>query len=191
MPAIKETFHFIGQMAKEWRSTGALWPSSKNLARAMVQALGPLEPGQVIIELGPGSGVFTRELLRLRPHNPIVAIEFNPAFVSRLRRNFPNVSIIQGCASRINEHLKELNIPPDRVGAVISGLPLLVLPHELSFNILRSVHHILPTGARFVQFTYSKKRWRRFTLVGFHAETSKAVWLNFPPAIVMPFTRVA
>lgn len=191
MPAVKETFHFLGQMAKGWRNTGAFWPSGKRLARAMVNALGPLEPGQVVIELGPGTGVFTRELLRRRPANPVVAIEFNPAFANHLRRHFPGVMVVEGCASQIDEHLRLLGIPRERVGAVISGLPLLVLPRELSARILDSVHEILPPGARYVQFTYSKFRWRRFRLKGFQPETSRAVWLNFPPAVVMPFTRIA
>lgn len=191
MPAVKETFKFLGQMAKEWRHTGAVWPSGKRLARAMVNAIGPLAPGQVIIELGPGTGVFTRELLRRRPANPVVAIEFNHAFAAHLHRHLPEVMVVEGCASCLDEHLLRLGIPRERVGAVISGLPLLVLPRDLSVRILASVHEILPPGARFVQFTYSKFRWRRFRLKGFQPETSRAVWLNFPPAVVMPFTRVA
>lgn len=191
MPAVRDAFHFIGQMAKGWRKTGALWPSGKLLASAMVNALGPLESGKIIIELGPGTGVFTRELLRRRPHNRLIAVEFNPAFVKRLQRDLPSVTVIEGCASQLPDHLQRLGIAPEQIGAVISGLPLLVLPSELSSRILHAVHRTLPPGARFVQFTYSKKRWRRFSLNGFHAETSKAIWLNFPPAVVMPFTRVA
>lgn len=191
MPAVKETFHFLGQCAKEFRQTGALWPSGGVLARAMVNAVGPLEPGQVIIELGPGTGVFTRELVKRRPANPVVAIEFNAAFADRLRRQMPEITVVEGCASKLVEHLARLGIPIARVGAVVSGLPLLVLPRELSIRVLESVHQVLPPGARYVQFTYSKFRWRRFVLKGFHAEASRAVWLNIPPAVVMPFTRVA
>jgi phosphatidylethanolamine/phosphatidyl-N-methylethanolamine N-methyltransferase len=190
MPAVRETFHFLGQMAKEWRTTGAVWPSGRRLAKAMANAVGHLEPGQVIIELGPGTGVFTRELLRRHPGHQVVAVEFNPAFAERLRHFAPGATVVEGCASRLSEHLAALGIGIDQVGAVVSGLPLLVLPKDLTGAILRSVSQVLPHGRRFVQFTYSKRSWRRFVLDGFHAENSRAIWLNFPPAVVMPFTRV-
>jgi phospholipid N-methyltransferase len=157
----------------------------------MVTAMGPVAPGKIILELGPGTGVFTRELLRRRPGHRVVAVEFNSAFAKRLRRYLPEVTVVEGCASQLAKHLDRLDISRDQVGAVISGLPLLVLPKEVTSRILESVHEVLPPGARFVQFTYSKRRWRRFSLQGFHAEASRAVWLNLPPAVVMPFTRVA
>ena len=62
MAAVRDTLTFLGQCAIRFRQTGAVVPSGGPLARAMVTAIGHLEPGQVVIELGPGTGVFTREL---------------------------------------------------------------------------------------------------------------------------------
>lgn len=189
MPAVRETLQFLGQCAVRFRTTGAVMPSGGVLARAMVNAVGHLAPGQVVVELGPGTGVFTRELVRRFPAHPIVAIEFNEDFATRLRERMPNVHVVQGCASRIGEHLDALGIARDRVGAVVSGLPLLTLPREMGKNIFAGLAEILTPGQRYVQFTYSRRLWSRFQPPGFQLDKSRTVWWNLPPAVVMPFTR--
>jgi phosphatidylethanolamine/phosphatidyl-N-methylethanolamine N-methyltransferase len=191
MSVVLETLQFLGQCAKHIRTTGAVAPSGKHLARAMVNAIGALQPGQVIIELGPGTGVFTRELRKRFPTHPVVAIEFNEMFVKRLRERMLDVHVVQGCASQLVAHLAELGIRKDQVGAVLSGLPLLSLPQHLSSAIFAAIADVLQPGQRYVQFTYSKRMWRRFQPPGFRFDQSRLVWLNVPPAVVMPFTRIA
>ena len=188
---MRETLRFLGQCAANIRTTGAVMPSGPYLAKMMVTAMGTIQPGQVIIELGPGTGVFTRELRKRYPGHQIIAIEFNDQFALRLREMMPDVTVVTGCASKIREHLKQLNIPVESVGSVISGLPLLSLPHELSVNIFNSIADVLNPGQRYVQFTYSKRMWRRFQPPGFRFDPTHMVWLNLPPAVVMPFTRIA
>lgn len=186
---MKDTLFFLGQMARQWRTTGAIAPSSPALARMMVQAMGPVQPGQVLLELGPGTGVFTRELKRQFPNNPIIAVEVNEDFARRLRQELNGVTVIAGCASRLKEHLAELNYTPADLVSVVSGLPLLSLPKELGQRILASITEVLLPGRRYVQFTYSAKAWQKFQLSGFTREPTKRVWLNFPPAVVLPFLR--
>lgn len=186
---MRGTLTFFGQMAAKWRETGAIAPSGPHLAKIMARTVGPLEPGEVIIELGPGTGAFTKELAKQYPDNPVVAIEFNPVFVRRLRVILPGVTIIEGCASQLPTHLAALGVAPDRVGAVVSGLPLLVMPKELSRGIFAAIARVLPPGRPYVQFTYSERAWRRFEPNGFHPAKPRKVWLNFPPAVVLPFTR--
>ena len=77
------------------------------------------------------------------------------------------------------------------VGAVISGLPLLSLPREMSTAIFAAISEVLQPGRRYVQFTYSKRMWKKFQPPGFRFDQTKMVWLNVPPAVVMPFTRIA
>lgn len=186
---MKETLLFLGQIARRWRTTGAVAPSGKALAQAMAQAVGPIGEGQVILELGPGTGVFTRELLRRYPRNRVVAVEVNDAFASRLTEVFPAVTVVRGCASQLEYHLAELNIAPENVAAVVSGLPLLSLPDDLPQRILGSVAAVLRPGRRYVQFTYSERAWRRFDAAGFQRHPHRRVWLNVPPAFVLPFVR--
>ena len=186
---MRATFAFFRQAAMHWRETGAIAPSGPILAKAMAKAVGPLPPGEIIIELGPGSGVFTKELMRRYPANPVLAVEFNPVFVRSLQRDLPAAIVVEGCASQLTTLLAQAGLSADRVGAVVSGLPLLILPPALVANILRSITEVLPAGRPFVQFTYSKRRWQRFNPRGFQAQPSKRVWLNVPPAVILPFTR--
>lgn len=157
----------------------------------MVTAMGELQTGQVIIELGPGTGVFTREIRKRFPQHPVVAIEFNEMFAKRLRERMSDVHVIQGCASQLSDHIKALGYQKHQVGAVLSGLPLLSLPRELGMAIFTAIADTLEPGRRYVQFTYSKRMWKKFPLPGFRFDQSRQVWLNVPPAVVMPFTRIA
>jgi phosphatidylethanolamine/phosphatidyl-N-methylethanolamine N-methyltransferase len=138
----------------------------------MIDAVGEVADGQVILELGPGTGVFTRELLRRFPHARVVVIEVNDVFASRLAATMPAVTVVTGCASRLDEHLATLGLTSADVAAVVSGLPLLSLPGDLPGRVLTSVGVALRPGRRYVQFTYSQR-----------------IWWNIPPACVLPFTR--
>lgn len=186
---MRETLLFYGQILRRWRVTGAIGPSSSVLARAMADAVGEVGHGKVILELGPGTGVFTRELVRRFPQSRVVAVELNPVFASHLAAAIPGAAVVTGCATRLPAHLAALGLGPADVAAVVSGLPLLSLPADLPRQILGSVARVLPAGRRFVQFTYSQKAWRRFDATGFRPDAPRRVWRNFPPAVVLPFTR--
>jgi phospholipid N-methyltransferase len=187
--SMRETLTFVGQWFRRFRTTGAIAPSGGPLARAMATAVGHLPPGAVIVELGPGTGVFTRELLRRYPGNPLLAIEFNPVFANLLRQRLPTAAIAEGCASEIRNHLCRVGLGDRPVAAVVSGLPMLVMPRDLTDRIIGAVTEVLAPGGRFVQFTYSKRAWRRFMPDGFRPERSRKVWWNVPPAVVLPFVR--
>lgn len=188
---MNDTLHFISQMARRWRTTGAIAPSGPALARAMVKMIGDVKPGEVLLELGPGTGVFTREIAKQFPENRLVAIEFNDVFASRLSAAMPKVEVVQGCASNIDTHLRDRGIAPESIAAIVSGLPLLSLPADLPARVLTAIHNVLPAGKRYVQFTYSERAWRKFRMPGFDRLPSRRVWMNFPPAVVMPFTRAS
>lgn len=55
------------------------WPAAK-LAHAI-----PLKEGETFLEIGPGKGILTRELLKL---GPVIAIEKDPVLVQKLRETF-------------------------------------------------------------------------------------------------------
>ncbi len=186
---MRETLLFLGQICRRWRVTGAVAPSGRPLARAMADAVGEVAPGQVILELGPGTGVFTRELVRRFPAARVVAVELNPVFAAHLGAAVPGVAVVAGCATRLDAHLAALGHDRADVAAVVSGLPLLSLPGDLPRRVLASIAGVLPTGRPYVQFTYSERAWQRFDTAGFHRHPSKRVWRNIPPAFVLPFTR--
>ena len=186
---MKESFLFMAYTVMKWRTTGAIAPSGRFLARTIARAAGDIKDGQVIVELGPGTGVTTRELVKHFPNNRIVVVEIIDAFAAQLEKTFPSVTVVRGDASLLHTHLKTLGIAPSDVGAVISGLPLLAFPADLSSRILTAIRGVLEPTRRYVQFTYSRRAWRRFVNEGFRGLAPKRVWLNIPPASVLTFER--
>ncbi|MBA2481901.1 MAG: methyltransferase domain-containing protein [Planctomycetes bacterium] len=188
---MRDALCFFGQMAAKWRETGAIAPSGPHLAKIMARTVGPLAPNDVVVELGPGTGAFTKALVKHFPNNRVIAIEFNPVFVRNLRAAVPKATIIEGCASKMPQYMDELGIERENVGAVVSGLPLLMMPKDLCRDVFDAIAQTLVAGKPYVQFTYSERAWRRFEPPGFRPSPSRKVWLNFPPAVVLPFTRAS
>jgi phosphatidylethanolamine/phosphatidyl-N-methylethanolamine N-methyltransferase len=188
---VRQAFHFLGQAATHFRQTGAIAPSSRRLARELAQAVGVVPAGGVVIELGPGSGIVTEALRGCHPHATVLAVENNPSFARRLSDRLPAVHVVQGCASALPDHLRRIGHERGQVAAVVSGLPLLSLPPDLVARIFDSVREVLLPGRRFVQFTYSARAFRRLSPSGFVADRHRRVWFNVPPAVVLPFTRIA
>jgi phosphatidylethanolamine/phosphatidyl-N-methylethanolamine N-methyltransferase len=184
-----ETLLFFRQMFQGWRPIGAIAPSGRVLARTIAEGLGEVADGQVILELGPGTGVITRELIRRFPRARIVAVEINEVFARHLAETFPSVTVVAGCATELGRHLADLGIDPKDVAGVASGLPLLALPGDLPRRILASIAEVLQPGRPYVQFTYSQLAWKKFVVEGFQPHPTCRVWRNVPPATVLKFTR--
>ena len=169
---------------------GALWPSSRALCRTTVSEIG-VETAHQVVELGPGTGVITREILRLLPEKGrLLSIELDETLCMHLRKAFPQVDVCHDSAARLGELLKERHLPPPE--AVISGLPWAVFPGSLQREILNAVLTNLTPGGYFVTFAYLQGlmlpaglRFRRLLGELFpEISTSKVVWRNLPPAFV-------
>lgn len=165
----------------------AIAPSSNTLARIITSEIGP-ETGPVI-ELGPGTGVFTRALLArgVLPEN-LALVELGDTFAIRLREKFPNVKLYHQSATDLNR------IDPfdEPVGAVVSGLGLLAMPDAVVDEILAGVFgHLAPAGA-FYQFTYRRSCPVNSDLLEGHALTAERIGKtrrNLPPASVYKITK--
>jgi len=186
---MRDSLSFFHEFVRNPTTTGAIAPSSRRLALAMVDALGPMESGQVLVELGPGTGSFTRIFRHTLPENPLVACEFNRVFAELLRRRHPDVAVIEGCASQLGDHLSHLAVEPDKIAGIISGLPLLSLPEHKVQDILLAIGEVLPANRSFVQFTYLPWLWRSLQTPGLKLEHRRWVWRNLPPASLLVFRK--
>lgn len=184
-----QSLGFARAFVRDRQHIGACLPSSKALAQAMVRALGPVPEGQVILELGPGTGVFTRALHTAWPQRRLVAVEFMSDFAHKLRLRFPDADVVHGCASALPQHLADCDLQPQQVAGVVSGLPLLSLPEEMREGIFASIRSVLEPGRPYVQFTYAKRSWNKFMPQGLRLQSSRRVWRNVPPATVLTFVR--
>eukprot|EP00435_Cladocopium_sp_Y103_P079154 s1_g2893.t1 len=180
---IRETLTFLQAWAKNPRSVGAIAPSSPALAglitREITSAHAP------IVELGAGTGVFTRKLLAqgVREED-LILIEASSSMAKLLSEKFPEARVIQMDAS--HPDLADY-IEVEKVGAVVSGLPLLSLPSSVVDRVLTNLTSVLDTEAYLYQFTYSWRspiRPQRARQFGLEASRVGRVLFNLPPATV-------
>ena len=168
---------------------GAVTPSGKVLARAMARYVDPGVPGPVI-ELGAGTGPVTQALVDhgVEPSR-LVLVEFNPSFCRLLRTRYPDATVIQGDAYRIEHLLGSLLREP--AAALVSGLPLVTKPFKLRQRLMREAFGLMVPGAPFIQFTYAMVPPIPNRPADVTAKASELIWQNFPPARVWVYRKGA
>jgi len=183
---------FLKQYLRNPFGTGGVAPSGRQLAKLMVSKLAP-QPSEVIVELGPGTGAFTRELLAqgVEPAN-LILVEFNKEFVKFLKREFPNLRIVEGPAQDLPLLLKTLG--QASVKKVISGIPLRSMKPAECQQIAMAVAAVLEPGGIFVQFSYFKASPVPKAVAaeaGLAGQCVGGVLNNVPPAFVWQYTKSA
>jgi len=185
------TWHFVKQFCCSPRTIGAIAPSSKKLASRMIQPIN-FNKTRVIVEYGPGTGAFTRQVLRNIDQKKTIffGLELNEQMNRLASLQVPEVPIYQDSAAEIRKYLNQHGVK--HADAIISGLPWASFPESLQDEILRETVAGLPEGGVFSTFAYlhglilpSGIRFRRKLKQHFsEVITSPVVWGNVPPAIV-------
>ena len=131
---LQATGTFFKEFILSPSSVGSVCPSSKALASSLIKAT-PLDDDGLIIDLGAGSGIVTEELIKagVAPER-IMAVEISPGFTKVFSKRCPNVPLIIGDARSLESLISVYN-PSDKVSAIISSLPLRVIPT----NIVREI----------------------------------------------------
>src|ERR1700750_1881045 len=171
------------------RSVGAIAPSGANLASLITSeitaASGP------VLELGPGTGVFTEALLeRGVRESDLTLIEYGSDFMRLLQARFPKARVLWMDAAWMASHHDLFEQP---LGAVVSGLPLLNFSKWKVAAILSAAFSKLRGRGAFYQFTYGMQCPVSRALLGelgLKANCMGRVLLNVPPASVYRFTRI-
>jgi phosphatidylethanolamine/phosphatidyl-N-methylethanolamine N-methyltransferase len=140
---------------------------------------------KVVVELGAGSGAFTKELLsQMSPDTHLLSFEINPEFCKILRSTISDERfiLIEDSAAALPEHLEKLGF--GQADYIISGIPFVTLPTELVHEIVIASRKSLKKNGLFIQFHYSsliQKMYHEF----FGNVEVRLVPLNIPPAFVM------
>ena len=176
-------------LADPWR-VAAITPSGTALAKLVTAEISPATAP--VLELGAGTGAFTRALLaRGVPEGDLTLLEYSADFARLLRERFPHARVLSMDAARL-AHTPIFDGAP--VGAVISGLPLLHMSPKKIMAILTGAFGYLRRDGSFYQFTYMPRcpiSSRLLKRLGLEATRIGGTLRNIPPAAVYRISRSA
>jgi phosphatidylethanolamine/phosphatidyl-N-methylethanolamine N-methyltransferase len=185
---VRDHVLFLRDWVSDPLRVAAIAPSSLSLAHIMTSEISFSDAP--ILELGPGTGVFTRRLIEKGvPQESLVLVERSRGFADLLEWRFPKARIIRQDASKltVDEHLL-----PGTVGAVISGLPLAIMPARKVMSIMEFAFRSLKNESFFYQFTYGQKCPVASAILdqcGLSSMNIGHTFLNVPPASVYRIFR--
>ncbi|MGB1102205.1 MAG: class I SAM-dependent methyltransferase [Crocinitomicaceae bacterium] len=179
----KEKSKFLKTFFSERKQVGAVAPSSRFLVKKMCDKI-DFDSARNIIELGPGTGVFTEELIkRAHPDCRIFVIELNEEFYDFLKKRFKDkrVILLRESADQLDEIIKRHGV--EKVDAILSSLPLAVIPEQIKKRIIIKAYDVLRKGGVFVQYQYSLNA-KKLLEMKFGKLKMGFVTINIPPAFV-------
>lgn len=184
---IKEDLKFLQGWVKKPGKVGAIVPTGKYAARAMAEAL-PIEIDLPVLELGPGTGVITKELLRrgIAPEK-IVSIEYSQEFYDHLVGKYPNVSFIRGDAFNLKETLGKFS--DTRFAGVIGAIPLLNVPKEDRIRLIADALARVHGDGPLVQISYGPKPPIGRIPGKFSVEKHARIIRDVPPAGIWTYRK--
>ena len=174
---------------RPWR-TGTMVPSSRGLAELMIEDMG-LATADTVVELGAGTGVFTRLIAeRVKPDALVLTFEIDVALARELQPRVPRVRVVNDSAEHLAKHLDATG--RTAADTILSGLPWANFSRDLQQRLLQAVVAGLRPGGRFATFAYvpaayfpAGRRFRSLLDASFaRVETTRIVYRNFPPAFV-------
>jgi phospholipid N-methyltransferase len=179
---------FLKAFLKNPLRTGSIVQSSPILADKMLEKI-DFQNARCIVELGSGSGVITKKILKKMQQNCVLlCFEIEKTLADKLKNlRDPRLIIINDCAEKIDIYLKKNGF--QKADCIISSLPLASLPSRTSRNILKNIYAYLPSGGHYIQFQYSLA-YRRQIKYLFSSVAISFVLLNFPPAFVYVCVKI-
>ena len=168
---------------------GAVAPSGRELARAMVDTA-RIEDDHTVVELGAGSGSFTREIVQRHPNCPLFVFEISPRLGQELTNRYPSAKVVVAPVEDLPQLAPEIGL--QSIDRIVSGLPWALWSEDRQAVIMDALVPFLAPNARFVTFHYVHSRalgrvrtTRRLLRERFaEVSNSQPVWANLPPAYV-------
>jgi phospholipid N-methyltransferase len=156
-----ECREFFRQFRQQYDTTGSVLPSSRALARALTRPMRQHAGPRRILEVGPGTGAVTREIVRqLRPDDRLDIVEINGSFVELIRRRFeeePSFRCRKDLARLIHSPLQEVE-GQAVYDYMISGIPLNNFAPPLVEEIFSSYRRLLRPEGMLSYFEYATLR---------------------------------
>ena len=168
----------------------SVWPSSRRTVERLTQHL-ELDSAELGVELGPATGVLTRELLRGMPESSLlVMFETDEPSCDRLEMrlgSYQRLQVVRKSAEYLQSELSQRSFGP--ASFIISGIPFSKLGSEAAASVIRQSYNALKGGGDFVVYQCllpgSKQENRVLNLLTDHfgegnIELDRSL-RNFPP----------
>ena len=176
---IKEKLLFAKKFAAAPRTVGSVTPSSPQLISSMFRNVDWEKTG-VIAELGAGTGVMTKEILKRKsPQSLFFAFEIEKELREMLKRDL-KIDVYDD-AAKLPQTLEAAH--SRKADLIVSGLPFAVLPRDTTLAVMRAVLRSLSDNGTFIAFQYSYHMKSSFERM-FEEVSTRLVVMNIPPAVV-------
>jgi phosphatidylethanolamine/phosphatidyl-N-methylethanolamine N-methyltransferase len=171
------------------RAVGSIVPTSSVTARRMASIIDP-KSGLPVLEVGPGTGVITKAILKrgIKPSD-LYTVEYSHDFVTHLRRNYPDINVIEGDGFNLDKTLGDMR--DATFDCVVSGVPLLNFPVARRVAYLENLLKRIPDGRPVVQLTYGPKSPIPPGLGDYTIEHFHFILRNIPPTQLWIYRRSA
>lgn len=169
------------------KAVGSIVPTSSVTARRMASIVN-LDSGLPVLEVGPGTGVITRAILKrgVKPEN-LYAVEYSSDFVRHLRRLYPGVNVIEGDGFDLDKTLGDRKAMV--FDSIVSGVPLLNFPVAKRVAYIEQLLSRIPHGRPIVQLTYGPKSPVPPGLGDYTVEHFHFIIRNIPPTQLWIYRR--
>lgn len=171
---------FLKQAILNFKQTGALFKSSKFLSKKISSFIPYNNSDKIIVELGPGNGVITKEILKsISKNSTLIVFELNDVFCEELKKIDDNRLVV------LNENATKLDDFSflKNVDCIISSLPLASIKNEIKIEIFEKINKTLVKNGLFIQYQYSLLDYS-FLKKKFNHIKLKFVLLNIPPSFI-------
>ncbi|WP_034681390.1 class I SAM-dependent methyltransferase [Caldalkalibacillus mannanilyticus] len=159
---------------------GSVIPSSKFMVNKVINCISQEKP-QTIVELGAGTGVLTRELVKhCKDKDTLIVFEKDEQMRRNLTREFSGISLYAD-ALDLDNVLEQLGT--NQVDCIISGLPFTLFPNAKKEELFEKIYSRLKNNGCFVMYQYTTQLKHRLREM-FDDVKIHLVWLNLPPTFV-------
>lgn len=168
---------------------GTVIRSGESMCRKMTHFINPAND-LIIVELGAGDGVITKFILnRMSKDAQLFVFEINTELCDVIVKIKDNrMILINDSAENMMFHLTKYGI--SEVDTIISAIPFLVLPDDLTKKILDISKSLLKTGGTYIQMHYVKNVKKMYKNIFGNVHTY-FVPVNIPPGYVFRCIKVS
>jgi len=181
---MKSKYNFVRQFFKNKKMVGAITPSTKFLGKKMLKNI-DFNSSKLIIELGPGTGVFTDLIIeQMAKDAQLYVFELNKNFYANLvdKINDPRVKILNDSAENIEKYIDK------KVDLIISSLPLMVFSNKLRENVITTSYKSLKKDGIYLQFQYTLQS-KKILQKTYEKVDVSFTMKNIPPAFIYYCTK--